>query len=118
MPVERPHRHLRAALAAAVALLVVGCATPDDRTPQERAADEALGRQVEAALQAAPYLDADHVTVEVRRGVARLTGLVADDEDLRTTLRVCSAVPGVRTVDDRLEIMDFSQPGGSDGPAR
>ncbi len=117
MPSALRPRRLRAAIAA-VAFVVAAGAAPDDRTPQERAADEAIGRRVEAALNADPYVNSDYVTVEVRRGVARLTGLVADDEDLRTTLRVCSAVPGIRTVDDRLEIMDFSQPGGSDGPAR
>ena len=118
MPFAAGRRHFRAALAAAVALVVAGCAVPDDRTPQERAADEAIGRQVEAALKAAPYLDADHVTVEVMRGVARLTGEVRDDADLRSALRVCSAVPGVQSVDDRLEIMDFGQPGGGEGPTQ
>ena len=116
MPIAPGHRLLRAALAAAIALVVVGCATPDHRTPQERAADRALGRRVEAALQAAPYLDADNVTVEVRRGDVTLSGKVGDDVDLRTALRICSAVPGVRSVDDQLEIMTFDLPGGSEGP--
>jgi osmotically-inducible protein OsmY len=47
----------------------------------------------------------------------RLSGLVGDDVDLRRVLRICSAVPGVRGVNDQLEIIDFSGPGtGGEGP--
>jgi len=112
-------RRLRVALAVAVTLAVIGCATPDNRTPQERAADQAIVRRIEAALIAEPYLDADHVTVEVRRGVVLLSGLVGDAEDLRSVLRVCYSVPGVLRVDDQLELYDVNQDiGGSEGHMR
>lgn len=111
-------RCLRGALAAAITLAVTGCATLDNRTPQERAADQAIVRRIEAALIADPYLDADHVTVEVSGGVARLSGFVGDDMDLKSVLRICWAVPGVRSVDDQLEIFDFGEPGGAEGPAQ
>ncbi len=103
----------RSLVVAAVALVlaVAGCATPDDRTVQERANDEVIVRRVEAALTAATYVDADHVTVEVRRGVAIVSGLVADPEELAGVLRICQSVPGVRDVDDQLEIFDFTQSG-------
>jgi osmotically-inducible protein OsmY len=116
MPIVYGGRLRGAALVLAVALATIGCATPDHRTPQERAADQAIVRRVEAALKADPYLDADHVTVEVRWGVARLSGEVGDDSDLRSVLRICSAVSGVRGIDDQLEIIDFSQEGGGESP--
>jgi osmotically-inducible protein OsmY len=117
MPIAHGFLPVRAALAAALTVAVIGCATPDNRTPQERAADQAIVRQIEAALIADPHLDSDHVTVEVTRGVVRLSGLVGDDVDLRRVLRICSAVPGVRGVNDQLEIIDFSGPGsGGEGP--
>ena len=98
--------------------MVAGCATPDERTPQERAADQALALRVDGALGADPYLDADNVTVEVTRGVVRLSGLVRDDDDLRRTLHLCYGVPGVKSVDDQLEIVDFGDSGGSDHPTQ
>jgi osmotically-inducible protein OsmY len=106
----------RAVLGVAAALALIGCATPDNRTPQERSADEAIVRRIEAALAADPYLDSDHVTVEVRRGVARLSGEVADNVDLRSVLSISSAVAGVRSVDDQLEIFDFGTEGGGESP--
>ena len=108
----------RAAFAGAVTLALIGCATPDDRTPQERGADQAIVRRIEAALIADPYVDPDHVTVEVMRGVVHLSGRVGDDVDLRRVLRVCWAVPGVRSVDDQLEMLEFGEPGGAEGPAQ
>jgi osmotically-inducible protein OsmY len=111
-------RRLRAALVVAITLAVTGCATPDNRTPQERAADQAIARRIEAALIADPYLDADHVTVEVTGGVARVSGVVGDDMDLKSVLRICWAVPGVRDVDDQVEIFDFGEPGGAEGPTQ
>jgi hypothetical protein len=115
-PLRMVPARLRAALA--LTLAVIACATPDDRTPQERATDQAVVRRIEAALSADPYVNADHVTVDVMRGVANLSGVVADDVDQRRVLRICSAVPGVRGVDDQLEIFDFGEPGGGEGPTQ
>ena len=101
---------LRTASVLAVAL-VVACATPDTRTAPERAADRVIVSKVEAALAADPYLDTDHMTVSATRGVVRLSGLVADALDLQQVLRICAAVPGVRRVDDQLEVIDFGRGG-------
>ena len=57
-----------AGFVVAAFLATAGCSTTDNRTFQERTADEAIGQRVEAALIAAPDLDADHVMV---RGHAR-----------------------------------------------
>jgi hypothetical protein len=103
-------------LAVAAAFVIIGCATPDRPTPGVSADDRGLVRNVESALNADRYLDTDHVTVRVSRGVVRLSGQVADDEDLRSVLRICWAVPGVRGVDDQLEIIDFGQDGGGENP--
>ncbi len=96
-------------LVVAVLLATAGCATVDDRTFQERAADQLIGQRVAAALIAESGLDADHVKVEVIRGVVFVSGLVGDADDLRNVLRVCYSVPGVLRVDDELEIFDFGQ---------
>jgi osmotically-inducible protein OsmY len=104
-------RTVRVAAALAATLGLIACSTPDTRTPQERAADRALAARVEAALSADPYTYAGHVDVDAERGVIRLSGQVGDDAELRKVLRICSAVPGVRRVDDELEIIEFGRNG-------
>lgn len=102
---------LCAAMVLAAALGVAACSTPVARTPAERAADRALVKRVEAAMINDPYVDADHVSVDARRGIVRLQGLVGTDWDLRRVLQIASSVPGVVRVDDDLEIMDFGRSG-------
>ena len=104
-------RALRAAAAPVMAFCVVSCSTPDTRTEPEQAADRALVNQVMFALLKDRYLDADHIDVDANRGVVRLSGKVGTDSDLRGALRIAAAVPGVRRVDDELEIMDFGRLG-------
>jgi osmotically-inducible protein OsmY len=66
--------------------------------------DAALARRVEAALLAAPYLYAEHVNVQSKNGVITLRGMVADYQDLQTTLRISGSVHGVKRVVDELEM--------------
>lgn len=109
----------RGLAAVAVACALTACATLDDRSADERAADAALAHRIEATLAAEPGLYANHVQVEVRRGVVLLSGMVGDESDLRATLRTCYAIAGVRRVDDQLEIFDFIQnTGGTEGHVR
>jgi osmotically-inducible protein OsmY len=103
-PVQRV---LQGAALVTAALSVIACSTTDARTSQERTADRAIAQRVMVALQSDPYLDADHVDVDARGGTVRLSGKVGADHDLRQALRIAQAVPGVRRVDDELEIEDF-----------
>ncbi len=107
MSIAYDFSQILAKLVVAVALATAGCSTTDNRTFQERTADEAIGQRVEVALSAESELDADHVTVEVIRGVVIVSGLVGDADDLRSVLHVCYSVPGVVRVNDQLEIFDF-----------
>jgi len=100
-------RVLQGAALVVAAVSVIACSTTDARTSQERTADRAIAQRVMVALQSDPYLDADHVDVDARGGTVRLSGKVGADDDLRKVLRIAQAVPGVRRVDDELEIEDF-----------
>jgi len=102
-------RKLRAAFVLAIALDLLACSTPDNRTDAQRAADRSIANKVETALRNDPYLDADHIDVDANRGVVRLSGQVGTDSDLRGALRIAAAVPGVLRVDDQLEIIDFGR---------
>jgi len=101
-----PRHFLALALAASCAM--IGCTAIDDRTSAVRSVDAALVHRVEAALVADTRLDADHVSVDARRGVVIVSGLVGDADDLRRVLQDCASVPGVVRVDDQLEIFDFT----------
>jgi osmotically-inducible protein OsmY len=102
-------RQARAALMLAIALDLLACSTPGNRTEAERAADRSIVDKVQTALRNAPYLDAEHIDVDANRGVVRLSGQVGTDSDLRGALRIATAVPGVLRVDDQLEIIDFGR---------
>lgn len=72
-----------------------------------RLADEQLRQQVEAALAANRSVVSDHFTVQVRNGVAILSGATFDDWDIRLARRIVRRVPGVKRVDTmHLDIHD------------
>jgi hypothetical protein len=68
------------------------------------AADEQLRQQVETALHADPFFYDEHVTITMHNGVATLQGIVFDDWDLRSALRIAKKTPGVKGVVNDLEI--------------
>jgi osmotically-inducible protein OsmY len=79
--------------------------TPDARsldtivvTAKKLAQDEALTKQVEAALLSNPYFIGEHIAVTVKNGVVNLEGVVFDDWDIRIAKRISQRVPGVRRV--------------------
>jgi osmotically-inducible protein OsmY len=75
-------------------------------------ADEALRRQVQAALHDDPFFYDAHVTVTVHDGVVTLEGFVFDLWDLRDAMRIGSRIPGVKRIDSRLDIIGLSYDNG------
>ena len=71
------------------------------------ASDQEIDKRVTAALAAAPYLYAEHITVTSEDGVVTLHGLVGSPSDLEDAIRVSSRVQGVKDVVDDLQIEDF-----------
>ena len=99
---------LRAAVWLALAFGAVACSTPDPRTEEERAADQAIAGQVRGALLADANLYANHIDVNARRGVVWLTGWVTSSEESRAAVRDSETVPGVQRVVDQIEVVDWS----------
>jgi len=69
--------------------------------------DPELAKRVETALDRAPYLDADHITVTSRHGIVILQGMVGSASDLQDALKISNRVGGVKDVIDDLEIWEF-----------
>jgi osmotically-inducible protein OsmY len=81
-------------------------------TSPDADSNETLARQVRAALRADRYLDDEHIYVSVENGVVTLRGLVFDDWDLRSAMRIARKAAGDRLVIDNLSI---EQGGGGGG---
>ncbi len=74
-------------------------ATVDDR----RTTDE-VERRIAADETTAPF--ADHVKVTTAQGIVTLRGTVASAEDRLVLASVAEGTPGVRRVEDRLELRE------------
>jgi BON domain len=74
----------------------------------EPVADEVLTKRVEAAMHANAYFNDEHVTVYIKNGVVTLEGVVYDDWDVRTAMRIARKIAGVRRV-----VSDFYVPDGT-----
>jgi osmotically-inducible protein OsmY len=74
---------------------------------QDRVADEVLTKNVQVALHSNPYFNDEHVTVTIKNGVVTLEGIVFDDWDVRTAIRIARKIAGVRRV-----VTDFYVPDG------
>jgi hypothetical protein len=67
-------------------------------------ADEELNKRVESAMASNRYFYNYHVSAETRDGVVVLRGLVFDDWDMRTAVRLSRRVAGVKRVVNELTI--------------
>ena len=88
-------------------LLVLGSALFVLCGTASAASDQQIDNRVTAALAAAPYLYADHVTVTSKDGVVTLHGMVGSASDLVDAIRISSRVEGVKDVRDDLQIWEF-----------
>jgi osmotically-inducible protein OsmY len=82
---------------------LAACVGPH-RTDDERGVDRETANRVQAALYSDKGLYANHISVNVNRGVVDLGGYVWEREDLEEAVRVASAVPGVTRVVNDLEL--------------
>ena len=82
--------------------------------------DPLLTRSVEVALAVDPQrsMAAQNVEVSVEEGVATLDGTVTDVKTLRELEATVSEVPGVRAVNDRLEVSTLRDRDGDESDDR
>ena len=79
-------------------------ATSPFRPHSERRTDAVTAEQVYAALNADPIYYFRHVDVNVRDGVATLSGYVWDPQAIYRAQKIAARVPGVTRVVDQMEL--------------
>jgi hypothetical protein len=76
---------------------------PEALAPKENA-DAALAKKIKAALVADPAVNALEIDVVVSDGVATLYGTAASQKLRQLVTNVAAAVPGVKSVNNRLAV--------------
>ncbi|MEO8442333.1 MAG: BON domain-containing protein [Betaproteobacteria bacterium] len=101
-----------ATLAAAIALLIAGCNKPQD-APATPAPTTTVGTQIDdtvvtarvkAALLADPTVKSYGFKVDTRKGEVQLSGFVDDQAHIDRAVEITRAVPGVRSVDNKVSL--------------
>jgi osmotically-inducible protein OsmY len=84
------------------------CSLWPDKKRADPAMDERTRLHVEEALHSDAIFNDEHVTVSIKNGIVTLQGIVFDDWDVRTAVRIARRIPGVRRV-----VTDFYVPDGT-----
>jgi osmotically-inducible protein OsmY len=100
--------------ALTLSLSLCGCTIQPPRSDVQKAADENLAAEVEAALDADPTIYARHIDVSVYGGVVHLGGFVWSPRDFLVAKADAATIPGVLGVADEMELMR----GGMSGTSR
>jgi osmotically-inducible protein OsmY len=90
----------------AIALLVtLGCAsTRTHEGTGEYVDDSVITTKVKAAIFNEPGLKVSEVNVETFKGVVQLSGFVSSRADIKDAVRVASAVNGVKSVTNNMQL--------------
>jgi osmotically-inducible protein OsmY len=93
-------------LFSAIALLVtLGCAsTRTHEGTGEYVDDSVITTKVKAAIFNEPGLKVSEVNVETFKGVVQLSGFVKSRADIKDAVRVASAVNGVKSVTNDMQL--------------
>jgi osmotically-inducible protein OsmY len=99
----------RTTLAAALALMATfGCAsTRTHEAAGQYVDDSVITAKVKAAVVGEPGLKVSEINVETFKGVVQLSGFVSSREDIKSAIRVASAVDGVKTVKNDMRLKDM-----------
>jgi osmotically-inducible protein OsmY len=95
--------------AAALALMATfGCSsTRTHEATGQYVDDSVITAKVKAAVIGEPGLKVSDINVETFKGVVQLSGFVNSREDIKSAIRVASAVDGVKTVKNDMRLKDM-----------
>ena len=90
---------------AIAAAALIGCAaTPNHESTDQSFYDATVTSKVKADFIEDPLTKGRDISVTTADGVVRLSGFVDSKEQRNEAVRVAQAVPGVRSVDNELQL--------------
>jgi len=100
-----PIKTLSAIFATAILVATLGCAsTRTHEGTGQYVDDSAITTKVKSAILAEPGLKVSEINVETFKGVVQLSGFVSSRDDMKSAVRVASAVSGVKSVKDDMQL--------------
>jgi osmotically-inducible protein OsmY len=100
-----PVKTLSAVFATLVLLATLGCAsTRTQEGTGQYVDDSVITTKVKAAILGEPGLKSSEVNVETYKGVVQLSGFVSSRDDIQSAVRVASAVSGVKSVKNDMQL--------------
>lgn len=100
-----PIKTLTAFLATLALLATLGCAaTRTHEATGQYVDDSVITAKVKAAVLGEPGLKTSEINVETFKGVVQLSGFVSSRDDIKSAVRVASAVDGVKTVKNDMQL--------------
>ena len=100
-----PIRTLSAVFATVILMATLGCAsTRTHEGTGQYVDDSVITSKVKAAVLHEPDLKVSEINVETFKGVVQLSGFVSSREDIKSAIRVASAVDGVKSVKNDMQL--------------
>jgi len=100
-----PIKTLSAIFATAILVATLGCAsTRTHEGTGQYVDDSAITTKVKSAILAEPGLKVSEINVETFKGVVQLSGFVSSRADIKGAVRVASAVSGVKSVTNDMQL--------------
>jgi osmotically-inducible protein OsmY len=101
----RAFKTLSAVFATAILMATVGCAsTRTQEGTGEYIDDSVITTKVKTAILGEPGLKVSEINVETFKGVVQLSGFVGSREDITSAVKVASAVSGVKSVKNDMQL--------------
>ena len=100
-----PIKTFSAAFATLVLIATLGCAsTRTHEGTGQYVDDSVITTKVKAAILDEPGLKVSEINVETFKGVVQLSGFVSSRDDIKSAVRVASAVSGVKSVKNDMQL--------------
>jgi osmotically-inducible protein OsmY len=100
-----PIKALSAIFATAILMATLGCAsTRTHEGTGQYVDDSVITTKVKAAILGEPGLKVSEINVETFKGVVQLSGFVNSRDDIKSAVRVATAVDGVKSVKNDMQL--------------
>jgi osmotically-inducible protein OsmY len=98
-------KRFAALLATTMLIAVAGCAsTRSHEGTGEYVDDSVITTKVKSAILGEPGLKVSEINVETFKGVVQLSGFVSSPGDITSAVKVASAVNGVKSVKNEMQL--------------